>query len=233
MLSTKVCDTMSILRPQFWCLSPALGSLATNGSLNKNITQQPHSVSESLLARELFLLAGGKLRATTTRSKPGAHLDASTWGSVVGLALAGADPETVKTVLKDEHGVATRLGNQSNPPPSFKRYLRVVELVGEVLQNDRRVGSALLTHFMWEKSQSKQDCLEYLTSVHSRSLQPVLRPDFIEDSQQQAAWIDSAFSEDEIMDESNLESAALRLLDDSGSDVGWAQGTPSMKAGPV
>ena len=34
---------------------------------------------------------------------------------------ARAGPEDVREVLKGQHGIATRLGNQSNPPPSFAR----------------------------------------------------------------------------------------------------------------
>ena len=112
---------LQVMRPQYSCLSPIVGLLASQASFSQNLAAHPHTLPESLLASELFLAAGGKLQATTSRSKPGAHLDIAAWGSVIGLALSRAGPDRVREVLTGEHGVLTRRGNQRNPPPSFAR----------------------------------------------------------------------------------------------------------------
>jgi len=115
-----------ILVPSMHQFSPAVGSVVASSTLTPTFARLGGSTSssqvlpESLLTRDLFLLAGGNLRATTTRSKPGTHLDPSSWGSLVGLAMSRADRDTVQVAF-GKHGIATRRGNQSNPPPSFGR----------------------------------------------------------------------------------------------------------------
>ena len=124
MLPSQVAGTMRVLQPQFAArLSPAIGLASVHASLAHNLAEHPRTAPESQLVSELFLQAGGKLRATRTQSKPGTHLDASAWGSTIGLALSRAGPTEVKALLKGQHGIATRRGNQSNPPPRFARLI--------------------------------------------------------------------------------------------------------------
>jgi len=231
MLASGIAGSMRVLRPKFVCLSPAVGAAAVEGSLTHNVAAHPHTVSESLLARELFLEAGGKLRATATQSKPGTHLDAAAWGSVIGLAMASAGQDEVRKVLEGCHSLAMRRPNQSNPPPSLSRYFKVVQCAADALHNGRGVGRAVLMHFMWEKAQSKQDSLDFLLALHAAAPQPVLDPEFVNDVGRQDAWLHLAFSKEDITCESSLEAAALGLLEEGGCDSAWAQNYELVTAG--
>lgn len=230
MLATRIRGTMGVMQPQFWPLSPSIGVLQGIGCLTRNLADQHlQDTSDTALARELFLSVGGKLKATTTRSKPGCHLDAGAWGSMVGLAAAGAGTNEVKAVLIDYHQIQVRPSrtdksrSYSNPPPSFGRYSRVVGFINDLLHGNHQMGLALLTHFAWEKIRMKEDCLQFLLELHSRIPQPVLDPLFAGDPEWQKSWLDAGFSEEELADETLVETAALRLLLEKGDNSSWAE----------
>lgn len=230
MLATRIRGTMAIMKPEFWSFSPSIGILAGIGCLSRNLAEYPQhlATAESILARELFLSVGGKLKATTTQSKPGCHINADAWGSMIGLAMSNdMDPKEIKTVLVDHHQIPIRPSRSdksrsySYPPPSFGRYSRVVSLINDVIYSNNRLGTSLITHFIWEKIRSKEDCLQYLLELHSRAPTPVLRSEVL-NPEWQKSWLEEAFTEEQLIDETMVEAAALRLLDEGTDCSSWA-----------
>ena len=230
MLATRIRGTMAVMKPEFWSLSPSIGVLAGIGCLSRNLAEYPKhlATAESTLARELFLSVGGKLKATTTQSKPGCHINSRAWGSMIGLAISNAvDPNEIKTVLVDHHQIPIRPSRSdksrsySYPPPSFGRYSRVVGLINDVIYSNHRLGTTLISHFTWEKIRSKEDCLQYLLELHSRAPQPVLRPE-AQNPEWQKSWLEEAFTEEQLTDETMVEAAALRLLEEGTDCTSWA-----------
>ena len=104
-------------------------------------------------------------------------------------------------------------------------------MVGKVLHGERGVGVALLTHFLWEKASSKQDCLDFLLALNNAAPHPVLCQNFSNSSTQQQKWLSEAFTKDQMMCESTLQAAALTLLDADASDETWSSSYEQVAAG--
>lgn len=106
-----------------------------------------------------------------------------------------------------------------------------MELVRDVLENNRGVGLALLTHFTWELTHSKADALDFLLALHTAAPDPILHSDLVSDVGQQKAWMQEEFTQQQISCEASLEAAALRLLDDTNCGESWAADYELVTAG--
>jgi hypothetical protein len=158
LLPSDVAGTVSIVRPDRWHLSPAVGlALSGCGShlLSRLYELEPHALSDGSrltdgtvwrgtpacrLVRSLFYRVepDEPLRPTTNRSLPAAHLSPSLAAHVLGLAEAGGSDAATHAALRAAVCSETGLGLPAlarETGVSIARFQRLAEAVREADQD--------------------------------------------------------------------------------------------------
>ena len=225
---------MSVMHRNFFPLSPVCGLLglaAPTFSSNAFDLQLPGS-DLHLLCNELFLRPGdgAALRIVTSRSKAAAHISPTIFGHIVGLAITNAPQHQVKTCL-NALGVATNRVHDEWTGVSFARFEKLVAHLARVLQHRQpvRAGSLMPLRFLWEKSSSKTDVLDYLLALNKHA--PVLDPRFATDIRWQESWVHDVLEPTDIENTLLLQHASLKVLDPTLTDLDFARFYEILAAG--
>jgi hypothetical protein len=212
-------QTMSVLRPDCYHLSPAIGLIALNSpcfmaNLMSCTTSQELQWglgSSCSLARELFFQAhpGDHIRTTRSRSKAISHLDVKLLGHVVGLAVSRAEPEVVASTLRT-FGIESNKIRGVWTGVSFVRFTRLVDLIAVAWHGNQTTPALMMIlQVVWEKSTDKACLLDFILALDKHY--PVLAEEhqaLKHDVHLQEAFVSSHFEFSELTEESLGKAAA-------------------------
>lgn len=224
--AAQVRGTMSVLRPEAFCLSPALGLLMfDNPVLVTNLMQCQVRYGRgglglqaaSGLASELFFqrYRGDPISATRSRSCAAHYMTPSMLGHMVGIALRRDVPTDCELDTQLGHlGVTCNHVDGKRTKVSLARFRKIIRLIAE----DTRVPDGSLTlllalRLLWEKAESKRCLLNFMLAVDSHH--PLIADQHAalrNDPGRQAEWLELRFSSHELEDRDATDDSACSLL---------------------
>jgi hypothetical protein len=190
-MSARLCSahakgTVAVLLPTYRFLSPAIGLalLHQDAPIAKLLSaplRRPSALHSDpfdtacALSRELFYVAGSRVRPSTNMSSPAAQLGLRQLGTLVGLALQGCGDAELEAGLRGG-GISTNRVDGRWTGVSMARHMRLARSVRAAChdQGGKVLALPLLLRYVWERAESKRCLLDFLDAVHHNV--PILSP---------------------------------------------------------